>query len=216
MIVIIFSLEKFNQNIYECHMKIQSDHKPLESMLNKSLACTPTCFQGMMIGNMIARYSMSVARTCTWPIHSYFSMRDEFSVHDGVILHGQQIVVSVSPRKGMKQKLHASHLGTESCLRRASQTIFRPNMNTELKEMIATCETCRKYETSHQKESLRSWGTQSTLGASSSRPLWAQQERVRDHSRLLQQFLGDCPPHKYHLISWSFEAEQSFCPLWLP
>ena len=54
----------------------------------------------------------------------------------------------------MKQKLHASDLGAESCLQRAWETIFWLNMNSELKEMIATCETCRKYETSHKKESL--------------------------------------------------------------
>lgn len=84
----------------------------------------------------------------------YFSVRDEFSVHDGVIFRRQQIVVPVTLRKDMKRKLRASHLGAESCLRGARETIFWPNMYAELKEMIATCETCRKYETSHQKESL--------------------------------------------------------------
>ena len=54
----------------------------------------------------------------------------------------------------MKQKLHASHLGAESCLRRERETIFWPGMNAEVKELIASCETCRKYETSNQKESL--------------------------------------------------------------
>ena len=87
-------------------------------------------------------------------ITPYFSVRDELSVQGGVTFHGQRIVVPVSLRKDMKRKLHASHLGAESCLRRARETIFWPNMNAELKEMIATCETCRKYETSHQKESL--------------------------------------------------------------
>ena len=87
-------------------------------------------------------------------ISPYFSMRDESSVHDGVIFCGQQIVVPVSLWKHMKQKLHASHLGAESCLQRAWETIFWLNMNSELKEMIATCETCRRYETSHKKESL--------------------------------------------------------------
>ena len=87
-------------------------------------------------------------------ITPYFSMRDKLSVHDGVIFHRRQIVVPVSLREDRKQNLHASHLGTESCLRRAQETIFWLNMNTDLKEMIETCETCRKYETCHQKESL--------------------------------------------------------------
>ena len=54
------------------------------------------------------------------------------------------------------------------------------------------------------------------MGTSSSGPVWAKQERVHDHSRLLQQFLGHWPPHKYHLISCSFEAKEPFCSLWLP
>ena len=81
-------------------------------------------------------------------------MRDKLSVHDGVIFHRRQMVVPVSLREDRKRNLHASHLGTESCLRRAQETIFWLNMNTDLKEMIETCETCRKYETCHQKESL--------------------------------------------------------------
>ena len=87
-------------------------------------------------------------------ITPYFNVRNKLSVHDGVIFHGQQIVVPVSLWKDIKRKLYASHLGTESCLRRAQETIFWPKMNAKLKEMIETCETCRKYETCHQKESL--------------------------------------------------------------
>ncbi|CAH3173509.1 unnamed protein product [Porites evermanni] len=34
---------------YGRHVKIQSDHKPLESILKKSLVCTPKCLQGMMM-----------------------------------------------------------------------------------------------------------------------------------------------------------------------
>ena len=71
---------------------------------------------------------------------------------------GQRIVVTVSLRHDMKRKLHGSHLGAESFLRRAWETIFWPSMNAEVKELIASCETCRKYETSSQKESLRPHG----------------------------------------------------------
>ncbi len=48
-LAIVFSLEKFNQYTYGRHVKIQSDHKPLESILKKSLACAPRRLQGMMM-----------------------------------------------------------------------------------------------------------------------------------------------------------------------
>ena len=100
---------------------------------------------------------------CGWPEHRsqvpsqitpYFSMRDELTIQDGVIFRGQRIVVPVSLRGDIKQKLHASHLGVKSCLRRARETIYWPGMNAEVKELIASCETCRKYEASNQKETL--------------------------------------------------------------
>ena len=81
-------------------------------------------------------------------------MRDELTIQDGVIFRGQRIVVPVSLRGDMKQKLHASHLGVESCLRRARETIYWPGMNAEVKELNASCETFRKYEASNQKETL--------------------------------------------------------------
>ena len=49
MLAIVFALEKFNQYAYGRHVRIQSDHKPLESILKKALACAPRRLQGMMM-----------------------------------------------------------------------------------------------------------------------------------------------------------------------
>ena len=225
MLAIVFSLEKFHQYTYGRHVKIQSDHKPLEPILKKPLAHAPRRLQGMMLRlqkydyevhyecsenlhlantlsqaylpttahapasefeniNAAAYLPVSASRLreiqqatandqvlCTlkttiiqgWPeerkqispeITPYFSVRDELSIQDGIIYHGQRLVIPTSLRHNMKQKLRASHLGTESCLRRARETIFWPGMNAEVKALIVTCETCRKFETSNQKESL--------------------------------------------------------------
>ena len=84
----------------------------------------------------------------------YFHVRDELSIQDGVIYRGQRIVIPTNLRNDIKHKLHASHQGIESCLRRARETVFWPGMSAEVKELIATCETCRKFETSNPKEPL--------------------------------------------------------------
>ena len=61
--------------------------------------------------------ALKVIILCGWPddcsqlpeqTTPYFSMRDELSVHDGVIFHGQRIIVPVSLQKDLKRKLHAS------------------------------------------------------------------------------------------------------------
>ena len=40
-LAIVYSLEKLNQYVFGRHVKIQNDHKPLESMLRKPLASAP-------------------------------------------------------------------------------------------------------------------------------------------------------------------------------
>ncbi|KAK3703506.1 hypothetical protein QZH41_002225 [Actinostola sp. cb2023] len=225
MLAIVFSLEKFNQYVFGRHVKIQSDHKPLEAILKKPLGCAPRRLQGMMMRlqkyDFEVRYeqgkNMHLADTLSraflpttehpsgadfenvnmasflpisderlqdirlatdkdetlqllkdvilrgWPaerkdlptqITPYFSVRDELVVQDGMIFRGERIVVPYSLRKEMKQRIHSSHLGAESCLRRARETLFWPGMSAEIKEMVSACETCRTYETSPQKETL--------------------------------------------------------------
>ena len=96
------------------------------------------------------------------------------------------MVIPSSLRRDMKQKLHASHLGVELCLRRARETIFWPGMSNEIKEMVATCETCRKYERSNQKEPLMPHEIPS--------PPWEQ--------------VGDRPLKKHHLNQHRPKAEE--------
>ena len=88
------------------------------------------------------------------PAHPYFSFRDELTVHDGIIYKGQRVVVPASQRSTIKEKIHSSHLGIDGCLRRARESLFWPNMTTEIREYISRCDICRKYDVSNPKETL--------------------------------------------------------------
>ena len=225
MLAIVFALEKFNQYVFGRHVNVQSDHKPLEAILKKPLACAPRRLQGMMMRlqkydftvgyergtNMFLADTLSRAYLATtehpsgsefesinatsfltlsterlqeirsttdqddvllklketilrgWPdekrnvpvqISPYFNIRDELVIHDGIIFRGERVVVPKALRQQLKAKIHSSHLGTESCLRRARESVFWPGMSAEIKEMIAACEICRTYGASQQKETL--------------------------------------------------------------
>ena len=58
MLAIVLSLEKFNQYTFGRHVKVQSDHKPLEAILKKPLACAPRRLQGMMM--RLQKYDIEV------------------------------------------------------------------------------------------------------------------------------------------------------------
>ena len=86
----------------------------------------------------------------------YFHIRDELVVQDGLILRGDRVVIPKTLRKEMIEDLHAAHRGIESSLRRARESIYWPNMNSEVKDYISRCEICLTYSPHQQKEPLLS------------------------------------------------------------
>ena len=87
----------------------------------------------------------------------YFHIRDELVVQDGLILRGDRVVIPKALRNEMIEDLHAAHQGIESSLRRARESIFWPNMNSEVKDYISRCEICLTYAPHQQKEPLLSY-----------------------------------------------------------
>ena len=81
-------------------------------------------------------------------------MRDELTVQDGLIFRGERVVIPSSLRQVMKQKVHSSHMGIDSCLRRAREHIYWTGMSAEIKQQIEACETCGKFGMNQPKEPL--------------------------------------------------------------
>ena len=84
----------------------------------------------------------------------YYDIRDELVIQDGLLFRGDRLVVSTALRKRMLQTLHSSHQGIESTLRRAIETIYWPNMKSDIKDFTSECETCATYSTRQQMETL--------------------------------------------------------------
>ena len=226
MLAIVFSLERFNQYTFGRHVKVESDHKPLESILLKPLSRAPRRLQSMMMRlqkydftvhyergknmhladtsraflqfecddgddlefvNMVnclpisdeciddikaetrkdqSLRSLSEINLKGWPeekklapelTHPYFDMRDELTLQDGLIFKANAVVTPKNLRADMKARIHSSHLGAESCLRRARECIYWPGVSAEIKQYISACEICREFDTTSQpNESLMS------------------------------------------------------------
>ena len=65
-------------------------------------------------------WSISKRRIPT-EVFPFWSCRDQLSFNDGIIYRGDRIVVPVTLRKSLTEKLHQAHMGVESTLRRALQ-----------------------------------------------------------------------------------------------
>ena len=63
---------------------------------------------------------------------------------DGVILMGQRIVIPVSLRPSILSALHAAHQGVGSMLARAADSVFWPNISTDITRIREECAHCHR------------------------------------------------------------------------
>ena len=77
-------------------------------------------------------------------IRHYWGFRDELSVCDDDIFKGACTVVPKSVRHLILKRIHSSHLGAESCLRKARSILFWPQMSHDIKSFVSQCEVCNE------------------------------------------------------------------------
>ena len=88
-------------------------------------------------------------------VRDYWNFRKELTLHYGVLFKNQRIIIPHSLRSEMLARLHSSHLGIETCLRKARDRIYWPNMTTHIKETVVKSEVCAEYQTANQQQPMQ-------------------------------------------------------------
>ena len=60
-------------------------------------------------------------------------------------------------RTEMKEIIHHGYIGIEKTKRNTRDTIYWPNINAEIADMISTCSTCIEPQNNQQRETLMSY-----------------------------------------------------------
>lgn len=87
-------------------------------------------------------------------ILQYWNYRDEITAIDGILYKGQRLMVPISLKKEMLNKLHEAHMGIVKTQTRARELLFWPKMNQDIEDFIGQCAVCNKYRNSNCKEPL--------------------------------------------------------------
>ena len=92
------------------------------------------------------------------PVHirEYWNYREELTLHNGVLFKNQKVIIPKAMRPEMISRIHSSHLGIESCLRKARDLVFWPSMNSEIKEAVIKCSVCAEYQAKNPKQPMQS------------------------------------------------------------
>lgn len=154
LLAVVFGMERFNQYTYGRKVLVESDHKPLEIIHKKPLISAPKRLQRMFL------------RLQKYEIEIMYKPGKEMYVADALSrAHPKKLskeacteeVFKIFEDINMVEYLPISQ--AIGCLRRARECVYWPGMNSEIKDLVSKCDTCRTYEPSQQKETLISHET---------------------------------------------------------
>ena len=82
----------------------------------------------------------------------FFIIRGELSLHDGLLVRGDRIVVPFRLRKQILERIHEGHMGVAKCRERAAQSVWRPRIGKDIKSRVASCRHCLEKQPSQASE----------------------------------------------------------------
>ncbi|XP_017470803.1 PREDICTED: uncharacterized protein K02A2.6-like, partial [Rhagoletis zephyria] len=87
-------------------------------------------------------------------IKKYWKVRDELVTNNNLVFKGNRLIVPQQMRREILNKLHHPHLGIESTLKLARETVYWIGITDEIKQMIQACEICNVAARQQQREPL--------------------------------------------------------------
>ena len=88
-------------------------------------------------------------------LHPYHHVCDVLTVEDGIILHGEAIVIPPSERNKVLQSIQEGHQGISKCQYCAHQCIYWPGINGDIKHAIEACATCQCHHLQEPQQLLK-------------------------------------------------------------
>ena len=88
----------------------------------------------------------------------YWSLRDDISVENGLVLLGSRVIVPESSRGNILQQIHGGYFGIEKCKLRAKSCVYWPSIYREIERLINSCSVCHKHTKVLSKKSFGTVG----------------------------------------------------------
>jgi len=88
---------------------------------------------------------------CPEELWEYWNFRCDLVLEDGLILKGDKLLIPDSLRKQVLNNIHTGHQGETKCLLLARQSVYWPGMNTDIRQVVKSCEVCNRHHAAQPK-----------------------------------------------------------------
>ncbi|UYV79263.1 K02A2.6-like [Cordylochernes scorpioides] len=144
LLALYFGCKRFHYFLYGRKFTAYTDHKPLVSLLKKTLIKCHLDSKG-------------------WPLHKknlpfnlkpYWKFKEELLEWQNLICRGNKLLIPKTQRSDILKILHASHQGRNITIALAKGFIYWPGMNKEIEELINNCSICQQTSRANLKEPM--------------------------------------------------------------
>ncbi|XP_028411140.1 uncharacterized protein K02A2.6-like [Dendronephthya gigantea] len=89
-------------------------------------------------------------------LRPFWSFKEEITVYKEVLLKSHQVIIPVTLRKEMLEKIHKAHQGADSSIRRAREVLFWPGMSADIRPCCDACGVCAQFQREKPREPMKS------------------------------------------------------------
>lgn len=98
-----------------------------------------------------------------WPNHKskcppeqrYFHrLKDDIFIEDDLLFYNNRLIIPNKMRKAILEKLHEPHFGVTKTQQRARNSVYWPNINNEIEQVVISCKICQENAPMNQKEPM--------------------------------------------------------------
>ena len=79
-------------------------------------------------------------------LHAFWIHHWNLSIIDGVVMNGTHTVIPKSLQDKYLRCLHTGHLRISKCWARAKSTVYWPDIDKDITNLIGHCDTCRQVQ----------------------------------------------------------------------
>ena len=74
----------------------------------------------------------------------YWPERNEMTIQQGLLMKSNRLVIPMSMRLDVLDRIHEAHQGITKCRERAKASVWWPGLSKQLEEVVNRCHTCIK------------------------------------------------------------------------
>ena len=117
---------------------------PLVDTRSRYLAATLADPTLQLVKGLLLRGWPEPKRQCPVPAKPFWTVRNDLSEVDGLLLYGERLVVPMSLRQEVMDGVHDCHFGEVKSVQRAKSAVYWPGCDDQIRNMVASCSICQE------------------------------------------------------------------------